>query len=344
MGLSTLFAFGVVLGWLVTGCVRRLTLRAGVVDLPNRRSSHASATATLGGVGIAAGAWGALVLGATCLGLPLPEAWGALALSSGVLLILASDEVRPMGRLAKLTAQLLAGLVLVSSGVVLRRLSLPLVGTVELGWYAQGLSLLWLVSVQNFWNFMDGIDGIVGSQSIAASLAMAAVATLAAPELAPLCLALAGSSLGFLRWNLPPARIFMGDFGAHFLGLGLGAAALVGAGSGVPFWIWLLPMGPFLFDTVYTVLRRLLRGENITLAHRFHLYQRLTALGWSHGRVDLAYLGCCLVAGTGCTLWTLGYRPHGLTVAAAGGLLLVAGAVWVERRWARGDVHSTGTA
>jgi UDP-N-acetylmuramyl pentapeptide phosphotransferase/UDP-N-acetylglucosamine-1-phosphate transferase len=158
------------------------------------------------------------------------------------------------------------------------------------------LALLWVVGLTNAFNFMDGIDGIAACQAITAGLGWGFLALQAGvPFAAALGFLLASSSLGFLCHNWSPARVFMGDVGSLFLGFTLAMLPfLVGelsrdrSGTGLACSAVSL-MWPFVFDSTFTFLRRLIKGENVFDAHRSHLYQRLVRAGWSHPAVTFLY-------------------------------------------------------
>ncbi len=331
--LVMIFLVAVAVAWGATATVRFWMVRIGILDVPNKRSSHSRPTPTLGGIGIIVGTGVALALGYGLLDFPPLPFLKALAGSTLILGILCYDEIHPMGRLSKLAVQAGASLVLVGAGVVLHRISVPGVGEVALGWMALPVTLLWLFGLQNLYNFMDGIDGIAGVEGVLFGGLIAGLSVGYAPVLTPLSTALAGATLGFLFLNFPPARIFMGDTGGHFLGLTFGAIAVVGEAEGLPFVVTLLFLGAFLFDSVYTIFRRLVRGENITLAHRSHIYQRLNILGWSHLRVDLWFALCTLLLGGAGYLAVYGYVVPALVACALAGTLIIGGTVWVESRW-----------
>lgn len=331
LGVVLVFLFVVAVA--IAAGVCAVIARWRVLDVPDERSAHVRPVPTLGGLGIVVGTAVALV----CSGLffPLPVVWPALSVGVAILCMLVYDEIRPMGRVSKLAIQCGAALVLISGDVVLYRVDLPVVGAVQLSWAAMPLTFLWLVGVQNIYNFMDGMDGIAGVEGCLASCLIAGLTAFVSPSLTLVCMVLAGACVGFLCFNFPPARIFMGDVGSHFLGLMLGVIAVWGASEGVPFWIAVLCLGAFLYDGTYTLLRRLLRGENITQAHRFHLYQRLNRMGWTPRSVLCLY-GCF----TG-LLGAVGYfyffrYPYlslgfGCVVAA----LMVLGTARLERCWRR---------
>lgn len=145
------------------------------------------------------------------------------------------------------------------------------------------LTLIAFTALINFYNFMDGLDGLV------ASLTALQLAFLALYLHQPIWWLLVAALLGFLYWNWSPAKIFMGDVGSTVLGACIGIALL---NSPTPLQLWsALPITfPLIGDAIYTLIRRLLKKENIFQAHRTHLYQRLQQSGWSHGKVAIAYL------------------------------------------------------
>ena len=187
------------------------------------------------------------------------------------------------------------------------QVELPFVPSMPLGWLGIPLTLLWLAGLTNAYNFMDGIDGLAGSQAVVAGLAWLVLGGIVGlPIVRLLGVLLAGSSLGFLGHNWPPARIFLGDVGSAFVGFSLAVLAVIGglAHPRLPL-AGLLVVWPFVFDTTFTILRRLRRGENIFAAHRSHLYQRLVIAGYSHRAVTLLYAGLALVGVVLAFLWVL---------------------------------------
>jgi Fuc2NAc and GlcNAc transferase len=276
--------------WWLTGRLRDYALARHVVDVPNGRSSHSVATPRGGGLAIALAALPAFVLAALAGMLPWPHFWafaggGALVAAIGFLDDLAS--VSPSRRLSAHFAA--AAWVLWCIG------GLPPVrlfdGSFDLGWVGIALAVLYLVWLLNLTNFMDGIDGIAAIESITVSLAGAVlytVAPVAAPHwAAPLIVAAA--ALGFLVWNWPPARIFMGDAGSGFLGLMLGALSLQAAWSAPPLlWSWVILVGVFAVDATMTLARRAIRRERISAAHRTHAYQHAAQYCGAHRTVTLA--------------------------------------------------------
>lgn len=152
------------------------------------------------------------------------------------------------------------------------------------------VSLVWMA---NLYNFMDGSDGLAGGMAIFGFGAYSAAAWLSGDiTLSLLGSAIAAAALGFLRFNFPPARMFMGDVGSVPLGFAAGALGYQGWAQGLwPWWFPLLVFSPFVMDATLTLLRRGLRGERVWQAHREHYYQRLVRMGWSHRKTALAEYG-----------------------------------------------------
>ena len=153
--------------------------------------------------------------------------------------------------------------------------------------------MAWIV---NLYNFMDGMDGFAGGMTVIGFTTLAALcASRGAAELAAMSLAVAASALGFLLFNFPPARIFMGDLGSSLLGY-LCAVAMLSAESSasIPLWISALVFSPFIVDASVTLARRTLAGERPWRAHRDHFYQRLVRLGWGHRKTVVCEYGLML--------------------------------------------------
>jgi Fuc2NAc and GlcNAc transferase len=189
--------------------------------------------------------------------------------------------------------------------------SLNLLGmTLTLPWIIYPLGALFLVWLLNLYNFMDGIDGIASIEAITVCLSGALIYWLLGyPENMVLPTALAASVVGFLVWNFPPARIFMGDAGSGFLGIALGVLTLVAAlVEPQLFWAWLILLGVFIVDATYTLIRRLARGDKVYEAHRSHAYQYASRQYGEHLPVTLAVLAINVVwLGPWAVIVSLGY-------------------------------------
>lgn len=264
---------GVVSAFL-TGLVRRYALAHMLLDVPNARSSHSTPTPRGGGMAIIVSTLFGLVVLALAGEIPWPDLW-ALAGAGG--LVAAVGLLDDRGHVA-VRWRLLAHFV--AASLALAWLGgmppLPVFGhMLDTGWIGAGVIAVYLVWILNLFNFMDGIDGIAAVEAICVCIGGALVAVLAdVPWLSLVPLVVAAAAAGFLLWNFPPAKIFMGDVGSGFLGIVLGVISLQ-AGWAVPelFWCWAILLGAFVVDATVTLLRRLGRGDRVYEAHRSHAYQ-----------------------------------------------------------------------
>ena len=300
--------------------VRHWAVHHGFLDIPSPRSSHLTPTPRGGGIGIviatAASWWAYVVVSAPAR----VERLGWLLLAALLVAIVSfTDDLRSLPYQVRLAVHGAAGLVVLAVLPGWEAMTLPLVGTVHPGWFGAALALLWVVGLTNAYNFMDGIDGLAGGQGVLAGLGWFAAGWVThTPAVAALGLVLAASCAGFLWYNWAPARIFMGDVGSAFLGFCFASLPLlhthltVARGDGpIGFLVGALLLWPFLFDTVYTVIRRAIRGERLVAPHRSHLYQRLVVAGASHAQVTLEYLTLSAI-GAGLAVLRIA-RPSTLT-------------------------------
>jgi Fuc2NAc and GlcNAc transferase len=280
-----------VTSWLMTFYLRRYALRNSLVDVPNARSSHSIPTPRGGGVSIVVSFLGALCVCA----LTGVISWGAFAGLFGagavVALIGFADDHGHIAARWRLLGHFTAAVwfLFCVGGLA----PLNLFGfVVDLGWWGSALGAIYLVWLLNLYNFMDGIDGIAGAEAICVCLGGAFLYWLGGftSELwVPLLLA--SACAGFLIWNFPPAKIFMGDAGSGFLGLILGGLALQAAWVAPQLlWSWLILAGVFIVDATYTMLHRLIRGERVYEAHRSHAYQYASRHHLSHKKITLAVI------------------------------------------------------
>ena len=271
-----------------------LSRKKNLLAIPNERSSHVVPTPSGGGAGMALAVVLTLPL-AAWLGQAAQLAWFMVTVTLSSVVGFWDDR-RPLGVRTRLIVLVVASVPVVAVGYA-DMIRLPFLEPFSLGFLALPLSLLWLVGFANVFNFMDGIDGIAGLTAGISGLGFAIAGLLAQdPETALLGAAAAGAAFGFLPWNFPRAKIFMGDAGSLPLGLLLAGTALVaarqreeGAAVVLSFPACVLILGPFLFDAILTLIRRGLHGKRIGEAHREHLYQRLSRQWGSHTPVSLLY-------------------------------------------------------
>lgn len=272
-----------------TGLMRRYALRRNLVDVPNVRSSHAAPTPRGGGVAIVMAFFGSLTLLAY-LGLIDARVLSALIIGGGAMALIGFiDDRWQLRASARFSVHLAAALC-----VVILFGSIPESALARWGlhgvWIGGLVAVLVLVWTANLFNFMDGIDGIAGSEAafVGGAGGLLNWCQGGATGLTAAMLCLAAASLGFLRWNWPPARIFMGDVGSGFLGFTLAALGLAANRLGsIPIEAWGILGGFFLVDATITLLRRMVRGDQWFEAHRTHAYQWLARRWMAHLPVTL---------------------------------------------------------
>jgi Fuc2NAc and GlcNAc transferase len=274
--------------WLLVGALRRYAIRHAVLDHPTERSSHLAATPRGGGLAIAMAGLGAAAW-AAANGLIASSA--LVGFAGGGLLVAGigwMDDHRALPVVPRALAQIMA---VVWTLAWLGGATGAGVPAIE-RWSSEiavALAVVWLI---NLYNFMDGTDGIAGIQGACASLMGAWLLHVAgAGGWALVCVALGGACVGFLGWNWPPARIFMGDSGSCFLGYSFGVIALAGEKeAALPALTWAILLAPFIADASFTLARRVFAGELWYVAHRSHAYQRFVQLGNSHARLAVLTL------------------------------------------------------
>ncbi len=282
----------------------RLMIAVRVLDRPNARSAHSVATPKGGGVGIVA----AFLVGVVVLyryadfaRLADPYFLGVIGAATAIAVVALVDDLVDFPFTVKLAAQVLAALVAVGTGLYLRDVRLPYVGDVSTGWLGVPITIGWILFATNAMNFIDGLNGLAGGVTLVASGFLAVIAAAHDGWFAYFAaLLLAAGVVGFLPFNFPRARIFMGDVGSQFCGFVLAVLAVAASRfEGVELSFLLVPMllSGVLFDVAFTLARRLLAGERITQAHRGHLYQVAVRAGVPAWAVSLVHAGFAGFAG-----------------------------------------------
>ena len=276
--------------WWLTGQVLRYSLAKHVLDVPNERSSHSVAMPRGGGVAIVVAMLATLPLAASRDWLPWAHVWALVGAGALVAAIGFADDHRHLPRWWRFLGHVAAAIWLLAWSGGWPPLHVFGVAA-DLGWIGHVLAALYIVWLINLTNFMDGIDGIAATEAVTVAGSGAFLFALAVPGdrqwIAPVLLAAATG--GFLVWNWPPAKIFMGDSGSGFLGLALAQLSLQAAiVAPALFWSWAILLGVFVVDATVTLLRRALRGEPIYNPHRTHAYQHATVRCGAHKPVTLA--------------------------------------------------------
>jgi UDP-GlcNAc:undecaprenyl-phosphate/decaprenyl-phosphate GlcNAc-1-phosphate transferase len=357
----------------LTPLVRRVSIRVGAIDPPSDRKVHPVPTPTMGGFAIYGGVVAALGLSQILpffedMNRASAEPRAALVTCSLMVVLGAIDDKRGASPLAKFTSEVFIGGVLVLMGVQLAYLWIPGANEfVLLGpEVAVPLTILWVALLANAVNLVDGLDGLAAGMVAIASLAFFVYIFRADSEFgqastgALFSAITAGACLGFLPWNLHPARIFMGDSGSLLLGMLLALATISGLGrnldrpaggdlaavvgtAAVPLLILAIPV----LDVVLAIVRRTWRGERIGHADKQHLHHRLLDIGHGHRQaVFLMYLWAALFAGSALAVGLIDGR------LAVGAILLLTSLLFLatalprlaeRRREANGNHHRPET-
>jgi UDP-GlcNAc:undecaprenyl-phosphate GlcNAc-1-phosphate transferase len=312
-----------------TPLARRAALRAGVVAAPRSRDVHTLPVPLLGGAAI----YAAFVVALLLFGdrAHIRELVGILVGATQISLFGLADDRWGLSAPLKLLGQVLAAVVLLVGGTQVQLFALP--------WLNWALTIVWVVGITNALNFLDNMDGLSGGAATIAAAFFLLLAFMNEPRqvlVGAMAAALIGACVGFLRYNLNPATIFMGDTGSLFIGFILAALAIKLRFLGnVPVVTWMVPvcvLGLLIFDTALVCVSRLRRGVNpFTTAGKDHLSHRLHALGLTKREAVLTcYLICgtCGMVGVYLTQARLGeaYLVVGIITAVA-----VAAIIWLER-------------
>jgi UDP-GlcNAc:undecaprenyl-phosphate GlcNAc-1-phosphate transferase len=292
-----LAALGIAL--LVTPLASRLGQRMGLVDVPGGRRKHTGAIARIGGIGLFAGFFLA-ALGLFAAGVFLPEhrlpLAGVLSGSAFVFVVGLIDDRYTLKPGPQLAAQIIAGVIAVATTVYIGKVTLPGIGPWDIPlWIAYPITLAWVIGMMNTVNFLDGLDGLAaGVGAIAAVLFAIHTYNLQQREIALYALALAGACLGFLVFNVNPARVFLGSAGAMVLGYALATLSILAPARVATA---LLVMAIPIVDTGFQAFDRWRRGQSMGQGDRGHLHYRLMDIGLSQRQIVLGYWVFCAVFG-----------------------------------------------
>lgn len=283
-----------------------LTSRFRILDYPNERSLHAWPTPRTGGIVILIAIYIFSML-ATFLQDMTTDllVWigGGGLLVAGVSYVHEYLNDRSIWSVVyRLATHTAAASLLIYAGLSIEQWELPGLTRMMPGWFSALFSVLFVVWLVNLYNFMDGIDGHAAGMAVFGFGSFAFLAWMAGDlPFMTVNLVVTAAAGGFLLFNFPPARIFMGDVGSSLLGFLAAAFSLWANSRGIfPLWIAALIFSPFIIDATVTLIRRLFRGEKVWQAHKTHYYQRLVQLGWGHKKTVLfeygLMLGCGLTA------------------------------------------------
>ncbi|ASK62135.1 undecaprenyl-phosphate alpha-N-acetylglucosaminyl 1-phosphate transferase [Virgibacillus phasianinus] len=295
---------------IMTPFVKKLAIRVGAVDQPNARKIHKNVMPRLGGL--------AIIL-SSLLGIVLfmPEPTTAWPIISGAIIITAVgvlDDLLELPAKVKLSGQVLAAIVSVAGGIQIEFITIPFGEKIEFDYLVSiPLTIIWIVGVTNAINLIDGLDGLAAGVSSIALLTISGMAiSMGSTFVAIVGLIVLGSTLGFLFYNFHPAKIFMGDTGALFLGYMISVLAVVGLFKNVTIFSLIVPiiiLGVPLLDTTFAIVRRMLKRQPLATADKFHLHHCLINLGYSHRQTVIliyamsGYFSIAAIIFTRATLW-----------------------------------------
>ncbi|MGF9964085.1 glycosyltransferase family 4 protein [Bacillus rhizoplanae] len=270
---------------IATPFVIKLAFKIGATDKPNARKVHQRIMPRLGGLAIFIG----VVVGCLISGLYEQR---IISISVGAVIIIIIgilDDVYELSAKVKFGGQLVVALLIVKN-LQIPVLYIPFLGDIDLGWFSYPITVFWIVGITNAINLIDGLDGLSAGIS---SIVLATLAYMAATSVTgagsalilPLALIALASTIGFLFYNFHPAKIFMGDTGALFLGYCISVLSLLGLYKSVTLFSFIVPiiiLGVPIFDTTFAIIRRIVNKKPISAPDKSHLHHRLLALGFSH--------------------------------------------------------------
>lgn len=298
--LAVYYVLALVVSLLGTLHILRRKGTIGLDEPDGRRKHHDKPIPRLGGAPIFA----ALVIGCVlmlCLGRVRWEEYAALMLCNTLIFSVGFfDDLKALGARVKLVGQIGVALILYALGISIDVLSNPFgEGSLDLGWWSLPITLFWLVAIPNIINLIDGMDGLAGGFGLFLSLTLAFVGYVGGhAEVMLVSILMAGALTGFLFFNFPPARIFLGDGGAYLIGFFVASVSLKSSQKGsviAALLVIVIALGVPILDTLFAILRRSIRGVPIFSADAEHIHHRLILLGYSKGRALVAMYSVCVV-------------------------------------------------
>jgi UDP-GlcNAc:undecaprenyl-phosphate/decaprenyl-phosphate GlcNAc-1-phosphate transferase len=328
--LCAVFAASVVLCTLLTWLLLRYVKKLGVDQPDGGRKSHSRAILRLGGLPI----FITLVVGFIYTpfgvrhGEPFIDNWWPIILALFIIFSIGlADDIKPLGARVKLMGQLSAAGILFGAGYSIDVLTHPTQGTqFALGWLALPVTVFWLVAIPNIINLIDGMDGLAGGFGLFLCITLGVVGHFAGmPDVVILSAVMAGAILGFLFFNFPPAKIFLGDGGAYLIGFFIAALSLASSQKGTiiaALLVIIVALGVPILDTSFAILRRAIRGVPLFKADAEHIHHRLILLGYTKEQALLVlYIACAVLSAAGITI----LLTRGLTAVIATAALAVFG-------------------
>ncbi|WP_425441674.1 MraY family glycosyltransferase [Thalassobacillus cyri] len=299
--------------YLLTFPVRKLAVKWKVMDYPELRKIHTQITPRMGGVSIFAGT----VVGVLYLQPEIPHFWAVYLGATIIMITGLLDDRYQLRPLAKLSGQIVAAALLLFSGLLIENITIPLFGMIHLNLFFSALiTFFWIIGITNAINLIDGLDGLATGVSTIALISITIMAFIDSQiAVVLLCFALIGSNLGFLIHNFFPAKIYMGDTGSLFLGYSVAVLSMLGLFKSLTFFSFVIPilvLAVPIFDTLFSIIRRLINKRPVMEADNQHIHYQLIATGFSHRTTVLIIYLFSAVFGALAILFS--YTPFLLTL------------------------------
>ena len=335
------FLVAICLTLLITPFVIKLAHKLGATDAPNNRKVHTKVMPSMGGLAIFLSFL--ITLPIFSPGIARSETFSAILLGAAVIVILGIfDDIYELNAKAKLLGQIVAALIIVIGGdIQVNYINTPFGGEpIEFGFLAIPITVIWIVGITNAINLIDGLDGLAAGVSTIALLTISGMAIFRIGDMfvAMIALVLAGSTLGFLKFNFFPAKIFMGDTGAMFLGFMISVLSLLGFKNVtvISLIIPIVILGVPISDTFFAIVRRVLQKKPLSAPDKSHLHHCLLRLGYSHRTTVLMIYAMAGLFGLAAFIFSMATLWGGIFMIF---ILLVALELLVERIGLLGEDH-----
>lgn len=314
---------------LITPLVKKFAIAIGATDKPNARKVHQKIMPRLGGLAI----FISFLIGFFILR-PVDNTYSTLPIIIGSFIIIITgvlDDRFELSAKVKLIGQIAAAGVVVLGGIQIDFINVPFVGTIDFGIFSIPLTILWIVGITNAINLIDGLDGLAAGVSSIALITISGMAILMGdPFVTSLGLILLGSTLGFLVYNFHPAKIFMGDTGALFLGYMISVLALLGF-KNITMFSLIIPviiLGVPISDTFFAIIRRFVNKQPLSAPDKSHLHHCLLRAGFSHRQTVLIIYGIAAMFGLAAVIFSQATLWGAVFVI---GVLLIAIEIFIEK-------------
>lgn len=300
------FLMAGIVSYFFTPIAKKIAYKLDAIDVPkDDRRVHKEPIPRLGGIAIFIG------FIVTFLTFTNMETKEIIGISTGSLIIVFTgifDDIKPMNAKVKLFFQIIAACVLIASGIKIAGFTNPFDGSsyIRLGIFSYPVTIFWIVGITNTMNLIDGLDGLAAGISAISAFVLAYVAFINGwMDTAVMTIIVAGASIGFLPYNFNPAKIFMGDTGALFLGYILSAISISGtlkSATAITIAVPILALGIPIFDTSFAIVRRIASGKPIMEADKGHLHHRLLSVGLDQKSVVIRMYFISIFLGIGATM------------------------------------------